>query len=82
MLDFNVDIQGLRIYLGIFILFKQQIQKFRGKQEVSNKSAFILFYESLSTFGMKIMQNMEEGTSDNCILNTFTCVHPSDTNVP
>lgn len=53
MLDFNVDIQGLGIYLGIFILFKQQIEKFRGKQEVNHKSAFILLYESLSTFRMK-----------------------------
>ena len=41
MLDFNVDIQGVRIYLGIFILVKQQMEKFRGKQEANNKSTFI-----------------------------------------
>lgn len=47
MLDFNVDIQGLGIYLGVFILFKQQIEKFRGKQEVNNKSVFIFVFTSL-----------------------------------
>lgn len=36
MLDFNVDIQRVGIYLGVFILVKQQIEKFRGKQEVNN----------------------------------------------
>lgn len=41
MLDFNVDIQGVGIYLTIFILVKQQIENFRGNQEVNNKSTFI-----------------------------------------
>lgn len=41
MPDFNVDIQGVRIYLGLFILVKQQIEKFEGKQKVTNKSTFM-----------------------------------------
>lgn len=36
MLNFNVEIQGVKNYLGVFILVKQQIAKFRGKQEVNN----------------------------------------------
>lgn len=42
MLDFNVYIQGVGMYLfiGAFILLKQQIEKYSGKTR-SDKSAFI-----------------------------------------